>query len=292
MAFSEFLLQFEVRIFSVGMSFQVLKKFMFVGSEGFFEIFIDDEYQVVIFLDIKKEIVSITMVIVQQFLELNGEDELVFTLVEELIISGVLDSGRFISIISFNSDCFVQVLVLGFRFVSIIGSVSEDLECYFSVVFVFEVSIIQFLFFSKLSLDEKGREVGSRRFFISFWLSEMSTGSDGEQSCYSFIAQTCFGYGEVMVDFLVSEFVSSIQNIVVVCREKFKVSFDNLFILFEMGEDTFNKVIFIKGCKIFILGKVMVIIFNTVNLSSCEGYIFMKINIIVYFCIVMSFRNV
>lgn len=77
-----------------------------------------------------------------------------------------------------------------------------------------------------------------------------------------------------------------------VCREKFKVSFDNLFILFEMGEDTFNKVIFIKGCKIFILGKVMVIIFNTVNLSSCEGYIFMKINIIVYFCIVMSFRNV
>uniref|UniRef100_A0A3Q2H4Y8 Kinesin family member 26B n=1 Tax=Equus caballus TaxID=9796 RepID=A0A3Q2H4Y8_HORSE len=292
MASSESLLQPEVRTPPVGMSPQVLKKSMSAGSEGFPETPIDDEHQAATSPDTKKEIVSTTMVTVQQPLELNGEDELVFTLVEELTISGVLDSGRPTSIISFNSDCSVQALASGSRPVSIIGSVSEDLECYSSVAPVSEVSITQFLPLPKLSLDEKGREAGSRRSSISSWLSEMSTGSDGEQSCHSFIAQTCFGHGEAMADPPASEFVSSIQNTAVVCREKPKASPDNLLILSEMGEDTFNKATPIKGCKISTLGKAMVTISNTANLSSCEGYIPMKTNITVYPCIAMSPRNV
>ncbi|XP_054550932.1 kinesin-like protein KIF26B isoform X2 [Talpa occidentalis] len=289
---SESLLQPEIRTPPVGMSPQVLKKSMSAGSEGFPDTPVEDEPQAATSPDAKKEILSTTMVTVQQPLELNGEDELVFTLVEELTISGVLDSGRPTSIISFNSDCSVQALASGSRPVSIIGSISEDLECYSNVAPVSEVSITQFLPLPKLTLDEKGREAGSRRSSISSWLSEMSTGSDGEQSCHSFIAQTCFGHGEAMADPPASEFVSSIQNTTVVCREKPKAGPDNLLILSEMGEDSFNKATPIKGCKISTLGKAMVTISNTANLSSCEGYIPMKTNITVYPCIAMSPRNV
>ncbi|ELW49531.1 Kinesin-like protein KIF26B [Tupaia chinensis] len=287
----ESLLQPEVRTPPVGMSPQVLKKSMSAGSEEFPEATVDDEHQAATPPDSKKEILSTTMVTVQQPLELNGEDELVFTLVEELTISGVLDSGRPTSIISFNSDCSVQALASGSRPVSIISSVSEDLECYSGMAPVSEVSITQFLPLPKLSLDEKAREAGSRRSSISSWLSEMSAGSDGEQSCHSFIAQTCFGHGEAMAEPPASEFISSIQNSTVVCREKPKAGPDNVLILSEMGEDAFNKATPIKGCKISTLGKAMVTISNTANLGSCEGYIPMKTNITVYPCIAMSPRN-
>ncbi|XP_023392332.1 kinesin-like protein KIF26B, partial [Pteropus vampyrus] len=289
---SESLPQPEVRTPPVGMSPRVLKKSMSGGSEGFPEASADDEPQAAVSPESKKEIVSTTMVTVQQPLELNSEDELVFTLVEELTISGVLDSGRPTSIISFNSDCSVQALASGSRPVSIIGSISEDLECYSSVASVSEVSITQFLPLPKLNLDEKGREAGSRPSSISSWLSEMSTGSDGEQSCHSFIAQTCFGHGEAMADPPTSEFVSGIQNATVVCREKPKAGPDNVLILSEVREDSFNKATPIKGCKISTLGKAMVTISNTANLSSCEGYIPMKTNITVYPCIAMSPRHV
>ncbi|XP_057586004.1 kinesin-like protein KIF26B [Hippopotamus amphibius kiboko] len=292
MVSSESLLQPEVRTPPVGMSPQVLKKSMSTGSEGFPESPVDDEHQAATSPDSKKEIRSTTMVTVQQPLELNGEDELVFTLVEELTISGVLDSGRPTSIISFNSDCSVQALASGSRPVSIIGSISEDLECYSNVAPVSEVSITQFLPLPKLNLDEKAREAGSRRSSISSWLSEMSTGSDGEQPCRSFIAQTCFGHGEAMADPPASDFVSGIQNTAVVCRDKPKAGPDNLLILSEVGEDSFNKATPIKGCKISTLGKAMVTISNTASLSNCEGYIPMKTNITVYPCIAMSPRNV
>uniref|UniRef100_A0A8C9PZ14 Kinesin family member 26B n=1 Tax=Spermophilus dauricus TaxID=99837 RepID=A0A8C9PZ14_SPEDA len=292
MVSSESLLQPEVRTPPVGMSPQVLKKSMSAGSEGFPETPVEDEHQAASPPDSKKEILSTTMVTVQQPLELNGEDELVFTLVEELTISGVLDSGRPTSIISFNSDCSVQALASGSRPVSIISSISEDLEGYSSMAPVSEVSITQFLPLPKLSLDGKARETGSRRSSISSWLSEMSAGSDGEQSCHSFIAQTCFGHGEAMAEPPASEFVSSIQNTAVVCREKPKAGPDNLLILSEVGEDSFNKATPIKSCKISTLGKAMVTISNTANLSNCEGYIPMKTNITVYPCIAMSPRNV
>lgn len=287
MASSESLLQPDVRTPPVGMSPQVLKKSMSAGSEGFSGTLVEDGHQ-----DSKKEILSTTMVTVQQPLELNGEDELVFTLVEELTISGVLDSGRPTSIISFNSDCSVQALASGSRPVSIISSISEDLECYSSMAPVSEVSITQFLPLPKLGLDEKTREAGSQRSSISSWLSEMSTGSDGEQSCHSFIAQTCFGHGEAMAEPPAAEFVNTIQNTAVVCREKPEVGPDNLLILSETGEESVNKATPVKGCKISTLGKAMVTISNTANLSSCEGYIPMKTNITVYPCIAMSPRNV
>uniref|UniRef100_A0A2K6LW19 Kinesin family member 26B n=1 Tax=Rhinopithecus bieti TaxID=61621 RepID=A0A2K6LW19_RHIBE len=291
-ASSESLLQPEVRTPPVGMSPQVLKKSMSAGSEGFPETPVDDEPQAATPPESKKEILSTTMVTVQQPLELNGEDELVFTLVEELTISGVLDSGRPASIISFNSDCSVQALASGSRPVSIISSISEDLECYSGMAPVSEVSITQFLPLPKMSLDEKAQEAGSRRSSISSWLSEMSAGSEGEQSCHSFIAQTCFGHGEAMAEPASSELVSSIQNTAVVCREKPKASPNNLLIPSEMGDDSFNKATLIKGCKISTLGKAMVTISNRANLSSCEGYIPMKTNITVYPCIAVSPRNV
>ncbi|XP_077934013.1 kinesin-like protein KIF26B isoform X2 [Halichoerus grypus] len=289
---SESLMQPEVRTPPVGMSPQVLKKSMSAGSEGFPESPGEDEPQAVTSPDSKKEILSTTLVTVQQPLELNGEDELVFTLVEELTISGVLGGGRPTSIISFNSDCSVQALASGSRPVSIIGSISEDLECYSSVAPVSEVSITQFLPLPKLTLDEKACEAGSRRSSISSWLSEMSAGSDGEQSCHSFIAQTCFGHGEAMAEPPASELGGSIQNSAVVCREKSKAGPDNLLILSDVGEDSFNKAAPIKGCKISTLGKAMVTISNTANLGGCEGYIPMKTNITVYPCIAMSPRPV
>lgn len=292
MASSESLLQPDVRTPPVGMSPQVLKKSMSAGSEGFPGTLVEDGHQEGPPADSKKEILSTTMVTVQQPLELNGEDELVFTLVEELTISGVLDNGRPTSIISFNSDCSVQALASGSRPVSIISSISEDLECYSSMAPVSEVSITQFLPLPKLGLDEKMREAGSRRSSISSWLSEMSTGSDGEQSCHSFIAQTCFGHGEAMAEPPAAEFVNTIQNTAVVCREKPEVGPDNLLILSDTGEESVNKATPIKGCKISTLGKAMVTISNTANLSSCEGYIPMKTNITVYPCIAMSPRNV
>lgn len=292
MVSSESLLQPDVRTPPVGMSPQVLKKSMSARSEGFPGSLVDGEHQEGPPGDSKKEILSTTMVTVQQPLELNGEDELVFTLVEELTISGVLDSGRPTSIISFNSDCSVQALASGSRPVSIISSISEDLECYSSMAPVSEVSITQFLPLPKLGLDEKAREAGSRRSSISSWLSEMSAGSDGEQSCHSFIAQTCFGHGEAMAEPPASEFVNSIQNTAAVCREKPEVGPDNLLILSDMGEESGNKATPIQGCKISTVGKAMVTISNTASLSSCEGYIPMKTNITVYPCIAMSPRNV
>ncbi|XP_037678449.1 kinesin-like protein KIF26B isoform X3 [Choloepus didactylus] len=292
MASSESLAQPEVRTPPVGMSPQILKKSMSAGSGGFAEIPLDDDCQAASPPDSKKEILSATMVTVQQPLELNGEDELVFTLVEELTISGVLDSGRPTSIISFNSDCSVQALASGSRPVSIISSISEDLECYSNVAPVSEVSITQFLPLPKLSLDEKAQDAGSRRSSIGSWLSETSTGSNGEQSCHSFIAQTCFGHREAMAEPSASEFVGSIQNTALVCREKPKAGPDNLLILSEMGEEAFNKATSLKGCKISTLGKAMVTISNTASLSGCDGYIPMKTNITLYPCIAMSPLNV
>uniref|UniRef100_K7FCZ3 Kinesin family member 26B n=1 Tax=Pelodiscus sinensis TaxID=13735 RepID=K7FCZ3_PELSI len=289
MVSSESLTQPEIRTPPVGMSPQVLKKSLSSSSGDFGEIILDKEQEQNILPESKKEILSTTMVTVQQPLELNGEDELVFTLVEELTISGVLENGRPTSIISFNSDCSVQALASGSRPVSIISSISEDLECYSNAAPVSEVSITQFVPLPKLGLDDKAHDVGSKRSSISSWLSEMSTGSDGEQSCHSFIAQACYGHGEAMAEPPMSEFASAIQNTSMICvNDKQNPMTDNLLILSEMGEETFSKVPPLKGCKISALGKTTVTISNTASLSSCEGYLPMKTNITVYPCIAVS----
>ncbi|KFW93107.1 Kinesin-like KIF26B, partial [Phalacrocorax carbo] len=289
MTSNEPLLQPEIRTPPVGMSPQIMKKLVSPSNGDFEETILNEDQQQSISPESKKEILSTTMVTVQQPLELNGEDELVFTLVEELTISGVLDNGRPTSIISFNSDCSVQALASGSRPVSIISSISEDLECYSSAAPLSEVSITQFLPLPKLGLDDKSQDDGSRRSSISSWLSEMSTGSDGEQSCHSFIAQACYGHGEAMAEPPVSEFASTIQSASMICvSDKQKPVTDNMLILSEMGEEAFSKVPPIKGCKISALGKTTVTIKNTASLSSCEGYIPMKTNITVYPCIAVN----
>nr|DBA26897.1 TPA: hypothetical protein GDO54_011096 [Pyxicephalus adspersus] len=284
----ESLPQPEIRTPPVGMSPQIMKRSLSNSSTFSLESTITDQ-QTSCSEDSKKEVVSTTMVTVQQPLELNGEDELVFTLVEELTISGVLDNGRPTSIISFNSDCSVQALASGSRPVSIISSISEDLECYSNSAPVSEVSITQFLPLPKPGTDEKCQEGNSRRSSISSWLSEMSTGSDGEQSCHSFIAQTCYGHGEAMADPPISEFTSALQNISMMCtNNRQKPGVDKVLIQSEMAEAVQNNASPIKSCKISAVGKTTVTISNTSTLSSCENYVPMKTNIAVYPCIAVT----
>uniref|UniRef100_A0ACB8GAJ6 Kinesin-like protein kif26b n=1 Tax=Sphaerodactylus townsendi TaxID=933632 RepID=A0ACB8GAJ6_9SAUR len=290
MVSSESLMQTEIRTPPIGMSPQIIKKSVSASSGDFVES-MDEEEQKLQSLSpkSKKEILSTTMVTVQQPLELNGEDELVFTLVEELTISGVLENGRPTSIISFNSDCSVQALASGSRPVSIISSISEDLECYASTGPVSEVSITQFLPLPKMGLDEKAEEAEIRRSSISSWLSEMSTGSDGDQSCHSFIAQACYGHGEAMAEAPEPELARTVPNSSLACaNDKQKPVTENKFVLPEGVEECINKMSPIKGCKLSALGKTTVTVSNTTSLSSCEGFIPMKTNITVYPCIAVN----
>ncbi|KAM4693767.1 kinesin-like protein KIF26B [Discoglossus pictus] len=290
--FVESLQQPEIRTPPVGMSPQIMKRSVSNSSSFSAEaIFMDQQSNTS--TESKKEVLSTTMVTVQQPLELNGEDELVFTLVEELTISGVLDNGRPTSIISFNSDCSVQALASGSRPVSIISSISEDLESYSNTAPVSEVSITQFLPLPKTGLDEKGHEGSSRRSSISSWLSEMSTGSDGEQSCHSFIAQTCYGHGEAMADPPVSEFTTTLQNISVMCTNNSqKSAMDKVLIQSDTVEEGQKTVSPVKSCKISTVGKTTVTISNTTSMSGCENFVPMKTNITVFPCIAVSpFKN-
>lgn len=71
-----------------------------------------------------------TTVTLQQPVELNGEDELVFTVVEELPAGLVPDNGTPSSIISFNSNCSLQALASHSRPVSIISSINDEFDAY------------------------------------------------------------------------------------------------------------------------------------------------------------------
>nr|KAF6500545.1 kinesin family member 26A [Molossus molossus] len=64
-----------------------------------------------------------TTVTLQQPVELNGEDELVFTVVEELSLG-----GRPASLASFSSGCSLQALASGSRPVSIISSINDEFD--------------------------------------------------------------------------------------------------------------------------------------------------------------------
>uniref|UniRef100_A0A3B1KDB4 Kinesin family member 26A n=1 Tax=Astyanax mexicanus TaxID=7994 RepID=A0A3B1KDB4_ASTMX len=129
-----------------------------------------------------------TTVTLQQPVELNGEDELVFTLVEELSIGNIVDNGRPSSIISFNSDCSVQAIASGSRPVSIISSINDEFDAYTSSVGNSELNIemvapLQEETFA--SLDSRSSSIGS-------WLSEVSVctlESDGAQSADVFLPE-------------------------------------------------------------------------------------------------------
>ncbi|NXY80822.1 KI26A protein, partial [Alcedo cyanopectus] len=130
-----------------------------------------------------------TTVTLQQPVELNGEDELVFTVVEELSISGIMDNGRPSSIISFNSDCSLQALASGSRPVSIISSINDEFDAYTSQETSAGVNIDIVVPFAKDPFTS------SRRSSISSWLSEVSIctiESDGAQSSDNFVAQSSF----------------------------------------------------------------------------------------------------
>ncbi|XP_069806137.1 kinesin-like protein KIF26A isoform X3 [Dendropsophus ebraccatus] len=120
-----------------------------------------------------------TTVTLQKPVELNGEDELVFTVVEELSIGGILDNGRPSSIISFNSDCSLQALASGSRPVSIISSINDEFDAYTSQITAAGVNID-----IVVPLAEDQCTISSRRSSISSWLSEVSIctiKSDGAQ---------------------------------------------------------------------------------------------------------------
>lgn len=71
-----------------------------------------------------------TTVTLQQPVELNGEDELVFTVVEELPLGLVPDNGRPSNLLSFNSDCSLQASASRSRPVSIISSINDEYDAY------------------------------------------------------------------------------------------------------------------------------------------------------------------
>ncbi|XP_028981433.2 kinesin-like protein KIF26B isoform X2 [Esox lucius] len=133
-----------------------------------------------------------------------GEDEMMFTLggEERLELQGLLESGgRPASIISFSSDCSVTAMVSGSRPVSSISSVSE-LEHFGNnttvvapstgVVTMTTASIAGVIAMAEVSMAKLRAEgevravVSSQRSSVSSWLSELSTGSNGDQSRHSF----------------------------------------------------------------------------------------------------------
>ncbi|XP_034531194.1 kinesin-like protein KIF26A isoform X1 [Notolabrus celidotus] len=128
-------------------------------------------------------------VTLQQPVELNGEDELVFTVVEELAIGSIVDQGRPSSIISFNSDCSLQALASGSRPVSIISSINDEFDAYTSAVGGSEVNIAVVT-----PLQEGAMEcTDSRGSSISSWLSEVSVctmESEGVHSADVFLPQS------------------------------------------------------------------------------------------------------
>ncbi|XP_036066479.1 kinesin-like protein KIF26A [Oryzias melastigma] len=71
-----------------------------------------------------------TTVTLQQPVELNGEDELVFTIIEELPHSLVPDNGRPSNLHTFSADCSLQALAPAFSPVSIITSINDEYDAY------------------------------------------------------------------------------------------------------------------------------------------------------------------
>lgn len=129
-----------------------------------------------------------TTVTLKQPVELNGEDELVFTLVEELSIGSIVDNGRPSSIVSFNSDCSLQALASGSRPVSIISSINDEFDAYTCNVGTSEANIKMV---TPLQ-DKTFASLGSRGSSITSWLSEVSVctlESEGAQSADVFLPQ-------------------------------------------------------------------------------------------------------
>ncbi|KAI4804736.1 hypothetical protein KUCAC02_026353 [Chaenocephalus aceratus] len=125
-------------------------------------------------------------VTVQQPVELNGEDEVVFTVVEELSIGSLVDGDRPSSIISFSSDCSLQALASGSRPVSIISSINDEFDAYTSSMGGSEVNV------AVVPPLQEGACIDNRGSSISSWLSEVSVctlESEGAHSSDVFLPQ-------------------------------------------------------------------------------------------------------
>ncbi|XP_059039271.1 kinesin-like protein KIF26A isoform X1 [Mustela lutreola] len=110
-----------------------------------------------------------TTVTLQQPVELNGEDELVFTVVEELSLGALAGSGRPSSLASFGSNCSLQAVASGSRPVSIISSISDELEAYTAQA-------------AGAPSEGAGRAGSSQGTSVSSWLSEVSICMDDRWS--------------------------------------------------------------------------------------------------------------
>lgn len=71
-----------------------------------------------------------TTVTFQQSIDLNGEDELVFTVVEELPCGHIKDNSHPSNLISFNTDCSLQASSSSSQPVSIIGCINDEYDVY------------------------------------------------------------------------------------------------------------------------------------------------------------------
>lgn len=71
-----------------------------------------------------------TAVTFQQPIDLNGEDELVFTVVEELPCGLIADNSRASNLLSFNTSCSLQASSSSSQPVSIIGSINDEYDVY------------------------------------------------------------------------------------------------------------------------------------------------------------------
>ncbi|XP_047397543.1 kinesin-like protein KIF26A isoform X2 [Sciurus carolinensis] len=108
-----------------------------------------------------------TTVTLQQPVELNGEDELVFTVVEELPLGALAGAPRPSSLASFGSDCSLQALASGSRPVSIISSINDEFDAYTSQAPEGPSSSVGALEGAAWASGSSGPSIGS-------WLSEVS----------------------------------------------------------------------------------------------------------------------
>lgn len=122
-----------------------------------------------------------TTVTLQQPVELNGEGELVFTVVEHLPIGLVPDNGRPSSISSFNIDGSLQALASGPRPFSIISSINDEFDAYTVQEGASGVSSEM----TTASQEELFAHHGSRQSSIGSWQSEVSTCSLESEGTHS-----------------------------------------------------------------------------------------------------------
>ncbi|GCB74356.1 hypothetical protein scyTo_0003446 [Scyliorhinus torazame] len=177
-----------------------------------------------------------TTVTLQKPVELNGEDELVFTVVEELAFEGILESGRPASIISFNSDCSLQALASGSRPVSIISSINDDFEAYTSPAATAGANMD-----NVVPLADDSFCNSSRRSSISSWLSELSicaVESDGAQPPDTFVVQSCYTFGEQSLGPFNLDSPDMLQDMCAPLTQAQKSTMTDRFYCSELGKES------------------------------------------------------